>query len=320
MRRINFFKARSRLGMLNIPHKGTEKNWGVENGPDAILSKDFLALFENHVLLEYDFPLPESINPTDYYKTITRTSSQFRDLILREADSGVQVVIGGDHSTAFPSFLAVLERFPASKIGYIQFDTHADINLVSSSPTGNFHGMFVRPFITWFDDPDINTLVKQRLPSTNLLYIGNLDLDHAEVEVISEENIRCISGSDIRNSRKKTIQKVKEFIHQFEHLHISFDIDVFAAALAPATGTPNPNGLHLEDIFPILEILTNHPDISIDLVEVNPQKVGSAKTIKLAQTVLIRLLRHDTISHKSKEQETESVQVFQHQPYKNLDY
>ena len=44
-KRIHFFKAYSRLGIMNVPWGGSEMNLGVEYGSDAILSDEFLSLF-----------------------------------------------------------------------------------------------------------------------------------------------------------------------------------------------------------------------------------------------------------------------------------
>jgi len=77
-----------------------------------------------------------------------------------------------------------------------------------------------------------------------------------------------------------------------KHLHVSFDIDVFANNLVSATGTPNSwGGLSRAQIWPILEELNKSNNLSIDLVEVNPQKTGAKETIALAQEVLSTLLR-----------------------------
>ena len=45
MNHILITKASSRLGMKFIPHGGSELNIGVENGPDAVLTPEFLNMF-----------------------------------------------------------------------------------------------------------------------------------------------------------------------------------------------------------------------------------------------------------------------------------
>ncbi len=72
---------------------------------------------------------------------------------------------------------------------------------------------------------------------------------------------------------------------QFPHLHISFDVDVFSQPLVSATGMPNPNGFHEEEIFPMLSELKKHPSISLDIVEYSPQKDSSGQTLQLIKKV-----------------------------------
>ena len=70
----------------------------------------------------------------------------------------------------------------------------------------------------------------------------------------------------------------------------SFDIDCMDKSEAPATGIPAERGLFLKDIEPYLKIISKHPNLSFDLCEINPKKKGAAKTIKLAQKILLSVL------------------------------
>ncbi len=85
------------------------------------------------------------------------------------------------------------------------------------------------------------------------------------------------------------MSRIREFIEEFEHIHISFDIDVFNRKLVSATGTPAENGFQPDEVFSILDILSHVEHKSIDLVEVNPRKENSRATTEMAQKVLLRL-------------------------------
>jgi arginase len=281
--------------MINIPHRGSAYNYGVEFGADSILTPDILNTFESQNIDCYRFPLPEEISVNEYDYYIAKSSKEFRDLILNTLqDDEIQVMLGGDHSSAFGSVLAVLERYKNKEVGYIQFDTHADINKFSTSPTGNFHGMFLRPILGDFDSIAINSLVKNKIHSENMMYVGNLDLDEAENTFINANNIVTFNEYHLRNQSYLTRRQLKEFISKFDHLHISFDIDIFDKTIVSATGTPNEHGLFEYDVFPLLDILKDVSSFSLDLVEVNPLKEGAKETILLAQRVLNRLLSLDT--------------------------
>jgi arginase family enzyme len=200
----------------------------------------------------------------------------------------IQVVVGGDHSVSFSSLLALFSRFNPAEVGYIQFDAHGDIHLYATSPSKNFHGMYVRPFVEAFDLPVIANLVTDFLPAENIIYVGNMDLEPAEQEFFVRNNIRQVDQQELRLDKFKL--ELPIFINKFAHIHINFDIDVMDHSLVTATGIPAEQGLFWEEVAPVLNILKTHSSWSLDLVEVNPQKPGAAETIKVAHQILETLL------------------------------
>lgn len=57
-----------------------------------------------------------------------------------------------------------------------------------------------------------------------------------------------------------------------------------------ATGMPAADGFVLDEIYDVLRIVSFHPNLSLDLSEVNPRKEGSKKTISIAKKALQMLL------------------------------
>jgi len=291
---ICFFKAHSRMGMKNIPIHGTKLNLGVEFGSNAVLTAKFLSQFKNSTVVEYTCPNPENISPRNFNRTLLREIKSFKKIINKNIKPGqTQVVVGGDHSVAFPSILAILDRLPKNKkLGYIQIDSHGDMNLSADSPTDNWHGMYLRPLIgNDFDIPKINKLITKKLLPQNMIFIGNLDLDEKERQFFESKKIKNITKQDLMKKTKEINNFLNKFIINFDHLHLSIDIDGFNHSIAPATGIPAQNGLLAKNTTPLLKIISKHPDISIDLVEVNPKKPGIKKTTQLAQQLLTTLLK-----------------------------
>jgi len=164
-KRIHFFKALSRLGMINVPWGENQLNLGVERGPDAILSGNFVARFRPRpTITTYKFPLPEEINKYDYEKVLYESFREFRDVITKNLKTNeIQVVVGGDHSVALASVMAVLERIKPDRIGYIQFDSHTDLCTFTHSPSKNFHGMVSRALLdNKFDSTLLNSLFNEK--------------------------------------------------------------------------------------------------------------------------------------------------------------
>lgn len=288
MRPVHFFKAKSRLGLRNCPLGQTAENIGVENGADAIVTRSFAGSFSASDTSRSVFPTPDTISSDVFNSVLAKEYGAMRDFINASLKSGsTQVVIGGDHSVTFPSVLALLERTEdESGIGYIQFDSHGDMHLASTSPSGNFHGMYVRALVDRHDIPEIEALAPRKIPAENVLFIGNLDLQKEEEEYFSRRGIARISGARVRTRQKYVASSIRRFIKRFEHIHITFDIDCMDKSEAPATGIPAENGMRMLEIFPLLDEVADHPSISIDLVEVNPHVPGARKTIQLAQDIL----------------------------------
>lgn len=290
MSNLHFYKAHSRLGMINIPINGTELNIGVEDGPDAVLSDNFLQNFKGGQVTDFTFTLPEHVEPSDYQRLVAEESGQFAELINKTLlGNETQVVIGGDHSIAFATLLATLKRVGPHKVGYIQIDSHGDVHMFKTSPTGNFHGMWLRPFIGDFDSREIAKAADLKLRPGQVLFIGNLELEPEERRFFAKNKITQLSGDDLASGRTKALATIRDFAGRFEHLHIGFDIDVFHKDFASATGIPAQAGLLPDDIFEILDVLKNASSLSVDLVEVNPRKDKADATIAMAQKVLLAL-------------------------------
>ena len=225
------------------------------------------------------FPLIDVENGSQYQEVIAGSTGAFRDLITKTLkDDEMQVVIGGDHSVAFPSLLAVMSRVDSKDIGYIQFDTHRDICSFKETPSGNFHGIFLRALVDEaFDDGPVKRLVNSPMSFSQVLYVGNLDDDPMERPFLLGKTLNNITRKNILDDKNKSIRRLSDFISKFSHIHLSFDIDVFDSSIAPATGTPSPDGLYPDDVFPLLECFKSVPNLSMDVVEVNPEKEGGKK-------------------------------------------
>lgn len=288
MRNIHFYKAKSRIGITSNSLNQKEANIGVEEAPDAILNKEFLSIFNSRQVSEFIFPNPEDIDIKSYIGVLIAELVNFKNFINVSLKSKeTQIVIGGDNCVTFSSFLALIERVKdVKKIGYIQFDSHGDMNLYKTSPSKNFHGMYLRPFLDKFDVSKIDSIVPLKVLLCNTLFIGDLNLDQEEKFYFAKEKLVNISKSMFLKDPRRVIGQISNFISRFEYLHINFDIDVFNKKEVAATGIPCLKGFILNEIADILATISKHPEISMDLCEVNPRKKGAEETIAVAQKVL----------------------------------
>ena len=295
-KKVLIIKSKSRLGMKYIPIGGDKLNLGVEIGPDEILTKEFLHKINNNHIIDFNFSLPENISNDMYYHTMANEIDELSQKIQKEYnDNHINFIlnIGGDHSIASSSLLSVIKLQKGKRVGVIMFDSHGDLHLKKTSPTGNYHGMWLRPFWSVYDDPEIQKIINVSLLGDQLLFIGNLLLEEEEVNFLAHHKVKQFSSEKFNdNLKEKSYKELADFCNSHDVIHVSFDIDVFKTSLVSATGTPNPNGFDKEMIFEIINVLKKTNKIfSLDLVEVNPKKDGAEATISLAQEVIHAFLK-----------------------------
>ncbi|OGE84664.1 MAG: hypothetical protein A3J48_03740 [Candidatus Doudnabacteria bacterium RIFCSPHIGHO2_02_FULL_46_11] len=292
MKKIHFYKSGSRLGLKNPPWGSAELNIGVEDGPDAILTAEFLSAFPEAAIDEFTFLKPEGIDDSSYFKILADSYGKFEGKINDTIEAGeTQVAIGGDHSITFATISALLDRIQSpEQLGYIQIDSHPDMLLYSQSSTKNFHGMYLRALLSDFDIPEINNLAPKKLMPQNMWFIGNLDFDGPERDFFESHKIRHTSVQQLCNGRAMFVAQLENFVRRYEYIHLSFDVDGLDRSLVSATGIPAKDGLLEEHFMPVIEAVKNHPGLSFELVELNPRKQGASASIKVCQSILSRLL------------------------------
>jgi arginase len=288
------FLISSRLGLLHQPFGQTEVNVGVEMGPREVITPEFAQKLHLDPF-EFSYSSPENVNADEYYALFAEEAKKCSELIASHLSSTQQtptsVVIGGDHSVVLAHLVGLLQTVAQPEtFGVLMIDSHGDINLRSTSPTGNIHGMWLRPIVDQFDVSELDQLVPRKIMPLNLAYVGNLELDPAEQEFIQKNNVSLFPVASLKENSKKNADQLTEWFTQLTHLHVSIDIDGFDQSIAPATGIPCPDGLFPEYLDPLFERIKKLPQWSVDLVEVNPRKTGAEQTIQVAQKLLTMLL------------------------------
>lgn len=183
--------------------------------------------------------------------------------------NGSRINIGGDHSMSIATLAYSLNNFSNLKVLWV--DAHADINTLSSSPSGNYHGMPLS-FLTGLEKNHSFDFIKNNLNFKNLLYIGLRDIDEYEKEILYKYKINIISSGEFN---KINFNKIDRFINN-SNIHLSLDVDSLDPKYFPSTGTPVPNGLNLNKLLMFLYYLRNKNVVNCDLTEFNP-KIGNDK-------------------------------------------
>ena len=172
------------------------------------------------------------------------------------------LVIGGDHTVAVSSISASNDYCLMNKqnLGVLWLDAHADFNTIETSPSGNIHGV------------PVSILCGHTLPSLSFgnylhcdqfAYYGLRDIDALEFERFQDNNMKILDTSI----------EISEWIEKYDKIYISLDLDVIDPSEFNCTNTPVPNGITVEKLHSVLEILKNSGKIlGMDVVEYNPDK------------------------------------------------
>lgn len=190
-----------------------------------------------------------------------------------------RLVIGGDHSVALGSVMASLQKVPDTHVIWV--DAHADINTLSTSPSGNPHGMPLS-VLTGLMNQDIEDLklpwFKETLDFKRLAYIGLRDVDAGEQKILDDNDIFYINAKEINEnnlSANDCLDRIFDYWKYRPPIHLSFDIDGVDPLYFPSTGTPVNGGISLNFAIELIQGIKADL-IATDLVELNPQ-IGSIK-------------------------------------------
>ncbi|KAM4690335.1 arginase-2, mitochondrial [Rhinophrynus dorsalis] len=299
-------KSAHSVAVIGAPFSKGQKKGGVEHGPAAIRSAGLIEKLSSLGCTVYDIgdlnfaQVPNDTlynNTVKYPRTVGLACQVLANAVSRAIGAGhTCVTLGGDHSLALGSINGHAQQCP--DLCVIWVDAHADINTPLTSISGNLHGQPVSFLLRELQDkvPLIPgfSWTKPCLSTSDIVYIGLRDLDPAEQFILKNYDISYYS---MKHIDCMGIQKVME--RTFDHLlgrrqrpiHLSFDIDAFDPALAPATGTPVIGGLtYREGVYITEEIHNTGMFSAIDLVEVNPVLGSTSNEVKATASLAVDVI------------------------------
>ncbi len=202
--------------------------------------------------------------------------------MVREiAETGaIPVIVGGDHSLMYPDVVAITDVYGKGKVGVIHFDAHFDgIPLLFGHYIS--HGAPVRRVID-----------EGHVKGKNFIQIGlnSVKPGAADLEWMRKNQVRYHFMAEIDKKGWQTVMKqaLKEALDGPEHIFVSVDTDCLDPAWAPGMGTPEPGGMNIRELFPMLRALgVQNKIVGVELVEVNPLTDPTYRS----KLVAVRILR-----------------------------
>ncbi|MFI6520355.1 agmatinase [Spirillospora sp. NPDC050679] len=209
------------------------------------------------------------------------------------ANGAVPLILGGDHTIAWPDAAGVAQHLGQGRVSMIHFDAHADTGDIEfGSLTG--HGQPMRRLIEsgalrgdrflqiglrgyWPGPQTLAWMAEQGMRSYEMTEITARGLDECLTEAFTIATDQC------------------------DGVFLSVDIDVCDPGHAPGTGTPEPGGLTARQLLDAVRRTAYElPIAGADIVEVSPPYDHADITSALANRVVLEMLsgiarrHHDT--------------------------
>ncbi|XP_073832636.1 arginase [Musca autumnalis] len=301
--------AKTKLGILGVPFCKGQTKGGVEQAPDFLRKNGLISVLQessrgNLVITDYGNlsyqVIDDEKTPTHYknmknyntFMSCNKTLITKIPEILKEQNQFL--VVGGDHAIGFGSVAGHLMHSP--NLSLVWVDAHADINLHSTSSSGNIHGMPVSFLLEELRDfwkhAHLDDISPNCLRADQLVYIGLRDIDPYEAYILNKLGIRAYAMDSIdRYGISKIMEMTLDALDVKNKIHISFDIDALDSRIAPSTGTAVYGGLSLREGIYIVETLSETKRVQgFDLVEVNPS-LGTPADVNATLSVSMEILK-----------------------------
>ncbi|MBZ8177452.1 formimidoylglutamase [Corynebacterium poyangense] len=185
------------------------------------------------------------------------------------------LVLGGGHETAYGSHCGLRRGLPSQHpVGIINVDAHFDLRQAQEATSGTPFYQICQEFHC---GADYTVLGISRPNNTSELFAiaDSLGASYWEEDHLNNSSLKEIT--DI----------LRERINDVDSLHLSIDLDVLSAAVAPGVSAPATIGLDLHKVRHIITSVAASGKLRlVDVVELNPRFDIDDRTAKVAARLL----------------------------------
>ncbi|WP_024972228.1 formimidoylglutamase [Ralstonia pickettii] len=202
-------------------------------------------------------------------------------------DAGARpVVLGGGHEVAFGTYKGLRQHWQkqgwCGRLAVVNFDAHFDLRTSRPGNSGTPFDQIAEDCAAHGIDLTYCCLGVSRLSNTPALFdrADALHAHYVEDTVMQERHL------DARTA------DLDAWLADADHVYLTIDMDVLAAAVAPGVSAPAAYGITL----PMLEALVQHVCATgkvrvADIAETNPEYDQDRRTVRVAARLAYHLLR-----------------------------
>lgn len=181
------------------------------------------------------------------------------------------VVIGGEHTISYGFAQSLSQNY--KDVSVLVFDAHMDL--------GDRYSKRDFTHAAWLK----YSLKLPHIKQATLVGIRNFNKLEYQYCQKNKNKVKVFLA---RDKAKWSVDKVVNSLRK--NVFLSFDIDVFDNSVMPATGTPEPGGLHWDEVLRIIKAVALKKNIvGMDLVELAPIK-GMAAPDFMAAKLLMKMI------------------------------
>ena len=193
--------------------------------------------------------------------------------------SGLVVVLGGGHETAYGSYLGRIgsRRTSGQRVGVLNLDAHFDLRVHSEATSGTPFAQMAHDDRAHGRDFVYAVLGVCRDANTPALF-----------QTADELGTRYLLDVECVTTRTSdVIEFVDAFLSDVDTLHLSIDLDVLPAAVAPGVSAPAGYGVPMEVLVAVVERASASGKLAlVDVVELSPPYDKDGRTARSAARLI----------------------------------
>ncbi|MGX0886953.1 formiminoglutamase [Kocuria rhizophila] len=209
--------------------------------------------------------------------------------VARLLDTGNPVIVlGGGHDTAWGSYLGRTRsnRLRDKRVGVLNLDAHFDLRQADEPSSGTPFLQMARADQAAGREFDYTVLGISEPNNTGVLF---RTADELGVEYLTDEQCQP-------SHLDAVLEVVDRLMERVDAIHLSIDLDVLPAAVAPGVSAPAGYGVPMETIQAVCHrVARSGKLVLVDVVELLPRMDVDGRTARAAAR-LITTLAHDALS------------------------
>ena len=189
------------------------------------------------------------------------------------------VVLGGGHEVAYGSYLGLRSHYTEASIGVLNVDAHFDLRATDIPSSGTaFRQMLeaeaadrLRYAVVGISQPSNSTRLFRAAADFAVRYLMDDD---------------CGIGN-----RSAVTEFVDYFVGSVDVVHLSIDLDVLPAAIAPGVSAPAAFGVPVEIVQAVCDRVAASGKLAlVDIAELNPDFDIDARTARVGARLIHRIV------------------------------